>query len=190
MPGPMPHALAVNPATGFMESHGTSAFTFDTERKAQFLKVYRANGLRFRQTCKDIGLSHGTVHKHYQIDQAFREAMDECEREYAEHLEAVQRDIALTPRGFMDRCMQLRHLYPERYDRQNTSGGGSHITINITGDTLLGVMDRQKSLENQPITVAPEHTLEHSAPLPPSGVESLTVDSAAEGDERVPEGRT
>lgn len=167
------HALALNHETGFMESNGyAEAMAFDTERKLQFLKAYKANGLRFRTTCKSLGLSHHTVLKHYNLDEAFRQGYDEVEREYAEELEARQMAYALEPKHFMDRCMQLRRLYPDRYAPEKSSGS-TQITINVTPDALSPVLKRQEILEAEmvkPLTL--DATLVHSAALPPSMVRS------------------
>lgn len=185
MPGTMPHALAVNPATGFMDSQDY-AFTFDGERKRQFLERYRANGLMFRKTCKELGISMHTVNKHYQLDPKFKEEYDECQREYAESLESFQRDMALTPKGFMDRCMQLRHLFPDRYAPEKQSSGPSHVVINITADALGQITERQRTLDAQ--IVGPEHSLEHTPTAPPSTSDSIS--ELQTGEEAAPDGRS
>ena len=146
--GPRRHTPnhTIDPETGFLESNGYAVMSFDAERKIQFLRLYQANGLRFRKTCKDLGLSHNTVLHHYKIDDEFKKALDELQADYAEDLESSSMQFAMLPKHFMDRCMQLRRLYPEKYDSAKSSGS-PQIIINLDGKFLDLMQKREQIIE-------------------------------------------
>lgn len=138
----------VDPATGFIETTGNYATAFTPERKQQFLSVYVASGLRFKHTCKQLGLSDHTINHHITIDPEFKKAVEECHAEYAEELEARQRNFALEPKHFMDRAMQLRCLLPGKYARdENRSTNQNNITININAEALAREKERANAIE-------------------------------------------
>ena len=149
--GPRGHVMnhQINPATGFLENPGY-AFDFDSERKQAFIDEYRRSGLRFRQTCKNLGISPHTIHKHTRIDQAFKNALDEALADYAEHLESSQMEFALDKKNFMDRAMQLRRLYPEKYALEKTLKTDFTITLN-TGNAA-SLVDQTKTIDAELVT--------------------------------------
>lgn len=130
---------AIDPVTGFVETTGNYPAAFDGERKADFLKVYRASGLALYKTCEQLGLSRHTVSHHLQIDPAFSEAVEEAKRSYADELEAKSRNIALTrDSATLERIFQLRAIFPDKYARDLKQNGAQKIEINIVGDILMG----------------------------------------------------
>lgn len=105
----------VDPKTGYLESNGFPD-AFDAPQKILFLNTYRDKGLNLFQACKDMGISRHTVRHHMRIDPSFRADVESLTEEYADSLEWVSRQQAMNPgKGFMDRCMQLRHLRPSKY---------------------------------------------------------------------------
>lgn len=137
----------VDPSSGFVETTGKYATAFTAERKQQFIDVYVASGLRFKHTCKKLGISDHTVHHHISIDPEFKNKIDEAQAEYAEELEARQRNFALEPKQFMDRAMQLRCLLPGKYAREQNYGSSSPITINVSGDFLIDAKKRSEMID-------------------------------------------
>lgn len=130
-------SFSADPATGFLETtQGHYVTAFDADRKSQFIQVYKANGLRFKKTCKLLGISEHTINKHTESDKAFANALAEVRREYAEDLECTSMDIALTPKGFMDRIAQLRRFFPGRY-APSENAGQTKIELHIDGDLVL-----------------------------------------------------
>lgn len=181
-------ALAVDPSSGFLESTGNFANAFDSERKAQFLEVYKANGLRFKKTCKLLGISEHTINHHHAVDHVFRSAFDEVQREYAEDLQCTSMEIALTPKGFMDRIAQLRRLFPGKYaPAENT--GQTKIELHIDGDVMIS----KKNLETMETTIVGEiesdsmaapAIMPHTPPQTldvPSETHSISVERGEEG---------
>lgn len=144
-------ALAIDPSSGFLESTGNYATVFDAERKAQFLEVYKANGLRFKKTCALLGLSQHTINKHIEQDQVFADAFNEVQRVYAEDLQCTSMEIALTPRGFMDRIAQLRRLFPGKYAPAENNGQ-TKIELHIDGDVTIS----KKNFETMETTIVGE----------------------------------
>lgn len=138
---------SVDPETGFLSTNGDYANAFTPERKKQFLALYKKNGLRFRKTCKDLGLGIDTINHHMSIDPAFKEAFASVSREYAEKLEAAQRQFAMEKKCFMDRAMQLRALFPEKYGIRNESANSGKPTIVIEGNVIIDAKKRVESIE-------------------------------------------
>jgi hypothetical protein len=151
----------IDPKTGFTENPAY-LYAFDSERKKRFLNLYRSNGLMFNKTCKQLGLSHNTVNKHYQTDPEFKVLVDEAERDYTEELEAVSRRNALKPRFYVERIFQLKTLKPEKYDPQRNMGA-SNVTINIDTKQLsdakkVDAIEIDSKLENSKEIEYQEHT--------------------------------
>lgn len=131
-------ALAIDPESGFLETTGNYAYAFDAQRKLDFLKVYRANGLAFYRTCHELGLSHHTINHHAKNDPAFQSELKQVEREFAEDLEAKSRGIALTKdSATLERIFHLRALFPDKYARDLKGQGGEKIEINVIGDVIV-----------------------------------------------------
>lgn len=137
----------VDPSSGFLQTTGNYAEAFTPERKQQFLDVYIASGLRFLTTCKKLGLSDHTINHHIDIDPEFKRRFNEAQAEYAEELEAKQRNYALEPKQFMDRAMQLRALLPGKYAREQNYGSNQAITINLNGNLLIDAKRRAETLD-------------------------------------------
>jgi len=147
--------------SGMIQTTGNYATAFTPERKQQFIDVYVASGLRFKHTCKKMGISDHTVHHHISIDPEFKKRIDEAQAEYAEELEARQRNFALEPKHFMDRAMQLRCLLPGKYARdENRNGQNQPITINVNGDLLIDAKKRSEVLDAQIVQEAESRRIE------------------------------
>lgn len=138
---PLPQAPYVSPMPGL-------AHAFDPERKAQFLALYKAKGLRCKATCNDLGLSFHTFQHHYRVDPEFRQNIDTIQAEYAEELQAKSMQYAMEPKHFMDRCMQLRRLLPDQYAPEK-SFGPMKIDVIIDGAVLESSKKREQILEAQ-----------------------------------------
>ena len=137
----------VDQATGMVQTTGNYATAFTPDRKEQFLSVYVASGLRFKHTCKQLGISDHTVHHHVSIDPEFKKRLEDAQAEYAEDLEADQRNFARDKKNFMDRAMQLRYLFPKKYARDEKSTTNQPIQININGNLLIDAKSREEMIE-------------------------------------------
>lgn len=137
----------IDPKTGFMESNAYAS-AFDAQRKEKFLDVFKNNGLGLYRTCRALGLSTSTIHRHYQIDPVFREAFNEAKTEYSDELEATSRVNALNPKSVIERIFQLKALFPEKYGEQKTSGA-TQIVINFDGKTLEMSKKRAEIIDTQ-----------------------------------------
>jgi len=135
----------VDPKTGFLESSGF-AYDFDGERKTMFIRRLVANGLSIYDTCDELGLSHHTVFKHYRNDQAFKLAVDEARRDYADRLDGVSKRNAMNPRSVIERIFQLKSLFPEKYADQKSSG---NVQVNLTldGNALALIKKREEVID-------------------------------------------
>lgn len=140
----------IDPDTGFLESNGY-ACAFDAERKTQFLKVFKENGLGLYRTCRALGIGHHTINKHYKNDQVFREAYDQVLQEYADELESVSRLNALNPKSVIERIFQLKSLFPSKYADQRTQSP-TQITINVDGKMIEMMKKRDEIIEADVIT--------------------------------------
>lgn len=140
----------VDPKTGFLECNAFLT-AFDGERKQIFIRRLVANGLSLYNTCDELGLSVHTVNKHYHIDPAFKEALDEARRDYADRLDGISKVNATNPKSVIERIFQLKSLFPEKYADQK-SQGNPQITINIDGKLVEMAKRRQEMLEAETIT--------------------------------------
>lgn len=141
---------SIDPHTGFLESPGFLS-NFDAQKKTTFLEVYKNNGLGLYRTCRSLGMSVSTIHKHYQIDPVFKKAFDECRTEYSDELEAVSRSNALNPKSVIERIFQLKSLFPEKYG-DSKSSGSTQITVNIDGKMLETMKKRAEIIDVETIT--------------------------------------
>jgi hypothetical protein len=135
----------INTQTGFLENPAIAG-NFDSQRKTQFLKLYRDNGIRLRRACRSMGLSEATVSHHYKIDPVFREAFDAVERDYIEELEAVSKENALNPKSVIERIFQLKCLLPERYGQENKPQK-TEIIINLGSVSVEKALEKTKILD-------------------------------------------
>jgi len=165
------HNHIINPETGFLENPAYSN-DFDSEKKKTFLDVFLNNGMGLYRTCRKLGMSCSTVHKHYQLDPVFREKFDEVRREYGDELEATSRVNALNPRSVIERIFQLKAIFPEKYGDSRTSNA-LNITINIDDKTLemakkrdqiLDVEEIPQQLDNQADTSAKYRQITTNSP--------------------------
>lgn len=147
------HNHVVNPETGFLENPAY-ATQFDSVRKEAFLKNYRANGLRIRRACREMGLSEDTVGKHLHLDPLFREKFDAVEKDYLEELEATSKENALNPKSVIERIFQLKCLIPEKYGQENKPMS-LKIEVNIDGKTLEAFAKKDQILEAQIVASTP-----------------------------------
>ncbi len=140
----------VNPITGFIEN---PAFLtqFDSDKKLSFLDAYFKNGLRIRRTCDELGISVSTVNSHYQSDPKFRELYDDVKARYLDELEGVSRQNALNPRSVIERIFQLKCLLPEKYGQENRPQTMA-VTINVDGELLKTIAQRDRILDATPVT--------------------------------------
>lgn len=139
------HNHVINPETGYLENPAY-ANDFDSERKKRFLETFKANGMGLYRTCRALGMSTSTVHRHYQIDPLFKKNFDEAREEYGDELQAVSRVNALNPRSVIERIFQLKSLFPEKYGDSRTSGALS-ITINVDDNLLKSAQKRDQILD-------------------------------------------
>lgn len=141
-------ALSVDPGTGMVEALGGFPNVFDAERKAHFLELYKAEGIRLRRACRSMGLSEATVNHHLKIDPVFKEQFDAVEKDYLEELEATSRSNALNPKAVIERIFQLKCLLPGKYGQENGySQRDSKIVINIQGDMLIDAKRRAEIVD-------------------------------------------
>lgn len=110
-------------------------YAFTREKKLNFVKIYKKNGMRLYRTMKDLNISCHTINAAIQADPEFRHMMREVENEYVDQLEAKSRDVAMTDKGFMDRIAQLRALKPNRYAR-NLTNNLNNISITIDSQSI------------------------------------------------------
>lgn len=144
------HNHVINPQTGFLENPAY-AHDFDSEKKQLFLRTYLDAGMGLYRTCRKLGMSCSTVHKHYQIDPVFKEQFDEIKREYGDELEATSRQNALNPKSVIERIFQLKALFPEKYgDRRESSA--QTINITIDSELLKQVYNRSNTIEAEIIS--------------------------------------
>lgn len=150
----------IDPSTGFIESNG-SLHAFDADRKAAFLKNYRANGLRLRNACRQMGLSEATVNKHVNIDPVFREAFEAVEKDYLEDLESTSKSNGLNPRSVVERIFLLKCLLPEKYGQENRPQN-TNITLSVDGKTLDLIARRSEvieAVEIRPVAISDDKSL-------------------------------
>lgn len=89
------------------------------ETKKAFLAAYKELGYR-NKACEKVGIETHSVQYWKKTDAKF--AMDYqilqewWKEEKKETIERIMYDLALTPRGFMDRMAWLRKHYPEEYN--------------------------------------------------------------------------
>lgn len=138
----------INPDTGMVETSGNFMSPFDSDRKLQFLELYKQNGIRLRRACRSMGLSESTVSHHLKIDPVFKEQFDAVERDYIEDLEATSRDNALNPKQVIERIFQLKCLLPLKYGQSEKTQQGN-VTINVNGDLLIDAKKRIESMMRQ-----------------------------------------
>lgn len=141
----------INPETGMIETSGNFMSPFDSDRKLQFLELYKQNGIRLRRACRSMGLSEATVSHHLKIDPVFKEQFDAVERDYIEELEAVSRENALNPKATIERIFQLKCLVPLKYGQENgySQRSNGQIVINVNGDLLIDAKKRIESMARQ-----------------------------------------
>lgn len=139
----------VNPETGFLENPAYPS-DFDSERKLQFLKAYKENHLGFYKTCRQLGLSHSTVNRHYHVDPVFKREFDHAQQIYTDDLEVVSRENAMNPKSVIERIFQLKSLKPEKYADQRREMPLT-ISINVDSALLSKVVERSKVLDAEEI---------------------------------------
>jgi len=139
----------VDPASGFLQTTGNYAEAFTPERKQHFINIFKSSGLRFRQTCDNLGISSHTINHHISIDPEFKRKYQEAIDDYAEELEAKQRAFALESKNFMDRAMQLRSLLPAKYARDERINASQTVQININGNLMIDAKSRDESIETR-----------------------------------------
>lgn len=174
----------VDPKTGFLECNGYAS-AFDGERKLAFLQRYKSNGLAFYRTCNDLGLHYSTVNRACKIDQVFKDAFDQAEREYIDELEATSRTNALNPKAVLERIFQLRSLRPEKYADQRSTGN-AQVTINFGKELIQKIFNRQDVIEAdivRPVPL-PDATMVHTMGVPPTGAVGSTLNSGDAGEGR------
>ncbi len=137
------HNHVINPETGFLENPAYPS-AFNSDRKHDFLRVYRANHLRLYRTLAELGISPETYNKHYQLDAHFRREVDHVRRVYTDELEGVSRENALNPKSVIERIFQLKALLPEKYG-DNKSSGSTMINLVFNGD-LVGNASSRKDI--------------------------------------------
>jgi outer membrane protein assembly factor BamE (lipoprotein component of BamABCDE complex) len=119
---------------------------FDSDRKLAFLENYKANGLRLRRACREMGLSEATVSHHLRIDPVFKEKFDAVEHDYIEDLESVSKSNALNPKSVIERIFLLKCLLPDKYGQENKPSN-QQIIINIDGKLLSKFSEREKVID-------------------------------------------
>lgn len=141
---------SIDPESGYLQTTGDFDAPFDASKKKLFVEAYRSHGLDLSATCKDMGLSKHTFYKHLRIDPVFKEQVNEMLEEYADKLEWVSRENAMNPtKGFMDRCMQLRHLRPGKYAPEKQSGQNSEVVIKINGNVVIDAKRRAEIVDTE-----------------------------------------
>lgn len=146
---------SVDPNTGYIQTTGNYPNAFDPVRKEAFLELYKANGLRLRRACREMGMSEATISHHLKIDPVFKEKFDGVEADYIENLEQVSRDNALNnPKAVIERIFQLKCLLPLKYGQENgySQRGNGQIIINIDGKMLEASRKRDETMDAQVIT--------------------------------------
>lgn len=144
------HNHVINPETGYLENPAYHN-DFDSVKKEQFLKLFVENGMGLQRTCRALGMSTETVHKHYQIDKKFKEEFDKIRTIYVDELEATSRQNALNPRSVIERIFQLKALLPEKYgDKRDSSN--INVSINIDQSMLEQIKRRQEVIDIEPVS--------------------------------------
>jgi len=143
----------IDPDTGFVESNAYIS-SFDAEKKKQFLSLFKSNGLGLYRTCRQLGMSVSTIHKHYQIDPEFKRQFDDVRQEYVDELEAMSRTNALNPKSVIERIFQLKALLPSKYGDQKSSAP-TQINVNLSPDLVEIIKKREQVLEADVITSTP-----------------------------------
>jgi hypothetical protein len=140
----------VDPQTGFIESTAYLQ-AFDSDKKLAFIQLFKDNGLKFWRTCAELGVKGDTVHKHYDMDPAFKAAVDHAKTEFYDELEGISRQNALNPRSVIERIFQLKAHFPDKYG-DNKRETAHQITINIDGKMIEMIKKREQILEAELIT--------------------------------------
>lgn len=147
----------VDPKTGFLESNGF-ALAFDAADKVRFLELYKQNGLKARNTCRQMGIAEDTLYRHLRVDEAFKRAFEGVRLDYIEELEATSRTNALQPKAVIERIFQLKALLPDKYG-DTKSSGSQNITINISAEALEKAKERSKIIDAQIVDSQQERVL-------------------------------
>lgn len=145
--------------TGFVYSPGVLS-TFTPQAKLKFLELYKANGLAIWRTCRSLGMSVETVHRHLQTDPKFKELFDEARQEYIDNVESTSRFCALDPKNYVERFFQLKALLPETYG-EGKIARPMEITLNIDFGGLSKEHERTHSIDAEIV-----QELEQATPLP------------------------
>lgn len=140
----------INQETGYVENPAYIN-QFDSERKEQFLSLYKSNGIRLRRACREMGLSEATVSRHLHTDPLFKEKFEEVERDYIEDLESVSRVNALNPRSVIERIFQLKCILPNKYGQENKPQS-LNVTISLDPNMLNNAANRLQSIDAEIIS--------------------------------------
>lgn len=143
---PALHTLVKDPETGFltaqslgtqsglkffMPGHGIqSESIFDPTRKQEFLKILSEMFPNISASCHSIGISRQTFRNHYEMDEVFRNAVDEIKNRKVDFIDGVRYEVAATKSGSFDRMCVLNAQRAETYNPKQT------IEIQHTGTTV------------------------------------------------------
>lgn len=116
------HPLVVDPKTGFLTHDTPSHFGFDAQKKVAFIQLAKEYFDQHKlwpdlaSLCKAVSVHPRTVDNHFAWDKAFKAAWDNIKLPAKWAIESKMYEVAMTPKGYMDRITWLRHAYPEEYN--------------------------------------------------------------------------
>jgi len=109
-----------------------------------------------------LGYKHDVILDHLKRDAVFRQKTEEAKKWFANRLEGVMAENALSPKGTLDRIAYLRAYMPERYARQEVSN--SVVEININMGTIDAVRSRQAI--DAEVVQAPAQSVPNTTEIP------------------------
>lgn len=141
----------IDPETGYIENKAYP-FAFDAEKKQKFISCLVNNGLGIYETCEALGLSHHTLFKHYHNDPEFKKDLDAARFEYGARLDALSKRNAMNPKSVIERIFQLKSIFPEKYAEQRNSHQNLNVSINLDGNLIASIKNRDKIIESELIS--------------------------------------
>lgn len=138
-----------DPVTGFLDSPVLDGFTI--ERKKAFIEYLMSPNSpgSLYKAIEACGIANGTFAHHLARDTAFAKKVDEVKRHRARVIiEGRLFEDAENPSksNTLAQLAVLRAYVPERYARTELSPQGPQISINIDGNLLAQIANRQAAM--------------------------------------------
>lgn len=145
------NSLAVDPATGFLESSSPDHATFDAQKKVKFIELAQAcveknQAPKLKEICNVVGINVRTFWNHVEQDHAFKSAWDEIRFQVEDILSQSLVNLGQKANGVGACAFWLKNRVPERWsDNPGVHQNFSDFSwVKKLGDAL-------NSLNKQPV---------------------------------------